>query len=316
MSKYSKILDKIKEYDKITIFRHVSPDGDAVFSQMALYTFIKDNFKNKKVRKCGFEDFELYPNVERVSDSFIEDSLAIVVDTSDRGRVDDLRFLNAKYIIKIDHHPPYDAYGNINCVDTNTAAACELITDILFSEPFKKYKKSPAVCEFLYSGMLTDTLNFKTASCTAQTLAFATILVKQGNIKMSDRSDYLFSKSIAEFNGVSKLRNHLKIKGHFGYLLLEKKELDEIGLSYSAAKNNIAEFGNIKDINVWVICVYNDDKKYYEASIRSKRKYIINETVRKYGGGGHKNASGVRGLKKAQVKLMLNDLEIIANKKL
>ena len=41
---YKPILDKIKEYDYITIYRHQRPDGDCMFSALALYEFLKDNY--------------------------------------------------------------------------------------------------------------------------------------------------------------------------------------------------------------------------------------------------------------------------------
>ena len=314
MNSFNKILEKINEYDKICIFRHTSPDGDAVFSQMALYTFLKENFKNKQIKNCGFENYELLNNVKKVNDSFIKGSLAIILDTSDIRRVDDNRCNLADYIIKIDHHPPFDNYGNLNYVDVNSAAVCELLSYILFSNTFKKYKISPKVCEYLYSGILTDTLNFKTASCTYKTLAIATKLVEKGNIKMSDRTDFVFKKDIDIFKKISKLRSYLKTDKHFAYLLLNERDLKDIGLTYSEAKNNISEFSNIDGINVWTICVYNNEKNYYEASIRSKRKYIINEVARKYGGGGHANASGVKKLTLNTCKSMLKELKNIANK--
>lgn len=310
---YIKILDKIKEYKKISIFRHISPDGDACFSQMALYTFLKENFKDKRIKNCGFDSYELFNNVEKVNDSFIKGSLAIVLDTSDKKRIDDQRVELADYIIKIDHHPPFDDYGDLNYVNVKAAAACELLADILFSSSFKKYYKSPKVCEYLYSGMLTDTLNFKVAACTSDTLKLASTLVKNGEFKMSDISDYVFASKLDIFSKITKLRTYLKTSGHLAYLLLNQKDLDNIGLSYSEAKNNIAEFGNIQEINVWCFFVYNKEKDYWEGSIRSKRKYIINGIARRYGGGGHANASGVRELKITDCKNMINDLKLIAN---
>ena len=45
--KYGEVLKKIKEYDRIAIFRHDHPDYDALGSQMAFVHFIKDNFPEK-----------------------------------------------------------------------------------------------------------------------------------------------------------------------------------------------------------------------------------------------------------------------------
>ena len=44
---YQKILEKIEEYSKIIVFRHEMPDFDALGSQFGLFTWLKDNFKNK-----------------------------------------------------------------------------------------------------------------------------------------------------------------------------------------------------------------------------------------------------------------------------
>ena len=44
-----KILDKIKEYDKILIFRHFRPDGDAVGSTRGFAEILKLTFPEKKI---------------------------------------------------------------------------------------------------------------------------------------------------------------------------------------------------------------------------------------------------------------------------
>ena len=71
---YKKLLDKIKEYKKITIFRHERPDGDAVFSAYALKEFITSNFKNKQVKLVGNDSYDILESAFKVNDSFIKDS--------------------------------------------------------------------------------------------------------------------------------------------------------------------------------------------------------------------------------------------------
>ena len=44
---YKELLKKIREYENIAIYRHIHPDGDAMFSTLALYTFLKHNFPEK-----------------------------------------------------------------------------------------------------------------------------------------------------------------------------------------------------------------------------------------------------------------------------
>ena len=47
------ILDKIEEYQNITIFRHVRPDGDAYGAQIGLKHIILENFPDKKIKCLG-----------------------------------------------------------------------------------------------------------------------------------------------------------------------------------------------------------------------------------------------------------------------
>ena len=62
---YKQLLKKIKEYDKITIFRHVRPDGDAMFSALAMAQYLKDNFKDKKIKLAGKEEYDVISKIEK-----------------------------------------------------------------------------------------------------------------------------------------------------------------------------------------------------------------------------------------------------------
>ena len=134
---YKEILAKIKEYDHITIFRHQRPDGDCMFSAMAMEQFIKDNFPQKKVKVGGFDTYDLVSRNDKISEKFIKESLALVLDNSRADRMDDERGLKASYVIKIDHHPPVDNYGMINLVDPKAAACGEILAKMFMSKDFK-----------------------------------------------------------------------------------------------------------------------------------------------------------------------------------
>lgn len=310
---YTKVLDKIKEYDYITIFRHQRPDGDALFSASALKEFIRTNFKGKKVKLAGFDSYDKLPVLDKVSDKFVENSLAIILDVSQIDRTDDTRFLKAKERMIIDHHPGNPDFVETALIDTNTCATAELLTKILYSEPFKEYKLNNKTCKYLYSGILTDSNSFTTSNTTAETFYYAGKLIQDGQLKPSDIHESVFNENSDHFKKVSKLRNHLVIKNKVGYCILDENDLAEIGFSDNEAKNCVNEFSRIDELNVWAIYAYNAESKRYNGSIRSRRKYVINTLCNKYNGGGHKNACGVKGLSKSKVNAMLKDLSSIAN---
>ncbi|MDD5843468.1 MAG: bifunctional oligoribonuclease/PAP phosphatase NrnA [Solobacterium sp.] len=305
---FSEILEEIKKYDDIVIYRHQRPDGDAVFSSFALFTFLKTNFKGKNIQMYGTEVYDLMPFKNTVDTDTISKSLAIVLDTANTARIDNDTYKLAAKVIKIDHHPNIDPFGDINYVDESASATCQIVAEILMSDPFKDCVIEKDVAEYLYCGLLTDTLNFKTTNTSAKTLLIASKLVEIGNLKPSELSNLVFNKSLDEFEKVTSLRKHLKVKDNVGYLILNQSDLDKMHLSMDEAKNQIAEFGNIRELNIWAIFAYDSLNHKYNGSLRSKREYVINEIASRYNGGGHKNACGVKNLSRTQVSKLLIEL--------
>ena len=303
---YALILDEILKHDIITVFRHCRPDGDAVGSQLGLVTFLKDNFPNKAIYICGLETFDKYPMIDSVSEEIISNSLAIILDTSNRERIDDTRALNAKMTIKIDHHPIVDQFAELNFVNTAAGATCEILTDILTSDVFNEYHLSKEAAAYLYSGLLTDTLCFKTSSTTANTLLVASKLASCG-IDIYAINAHIFGKTRRIFDYISYLRSKVEYRDGLAYVILNKEELEEAGVVASEARNYISEFSGIDEFKIWIILTENE-KGLYDGSIRSKKEYIINDIAAKYHGGGHANASGIKELTKADIELVINDL--------
>src|SRR5690625_2676371 len=108
------ILNKIKIYDKIIIHRHVRPDPDALGSQRALKEMIKLSFPNKEVYAVGEEDPSLhfFARMDEIDDATYEGALVIICDTANTERISDKRYSLGKEVIKVDHHPNIDQYGD------------------------------------------------------------------------------------------------------------------------------------------------------------------------------------------------------------
>lgn len=309
---YKELLKEIKDNNVITIFRHERPDGDAVFSVYALKEFIELNFKNKKVYLVGKDNYDVLNAVFKVKDSIIKDSLCIILDTATKARVDDKRCFDlAKKIIKIDHHPAYENYGDINYIDSDCPATCQFLAEIFFSSTFKKYKLNESICKHLFSGIVTDTMSFRTASCNIKTFEIASKLMKIANFNVSDIYFDVFSKDIKQFNSLTKLRSYTKFYKNIAYIVINKNDYKKVNMSYNDIKNNVDILSNLKGINIWAVFVYNTETKLFDGSIRSLNGYIINDIASKYNGGGHKYAVGVKSLKSSDIKLIINELNSV-----
>ncbi len=119
------ILEKIKEYDTIIIHRHMKPDPDALGSGRFSSSH---HFPEKTIKAVGYNEPTLtwWRKWYRPR-QWLPRSLAIICDTANRPRIDDKRYEQADFTIKIDHHPNDDIYGDLSWVDTSSSSASEMI---------------------------------------------------------------------------------------------------------------------------------------------------------------------------------------------
>lgn len=308
MSNSDVLLEQIQKADSICIFRHAHPDCDALGSQYGLFTWIKDNFPGKQVYAVGQETTKQakFPKGDAVSDDVLKHSLAIVLDTADTARIDDDRSGLCKYRIKIDHHPEVEHYGDLELVNPKAAATCEILAQLFRQLP--QYRVSKETAEYLYEGLLTDTLCFRTTNTTSDTLLAASYLAGFGiNIPRINR--VLFDRSYEDFLLANYLRSKVEIEDdRFAYIIVSNREIALWHTSGPAVREFVGEIGNIKEFAVWAIFTEQENHPgYFDGSLRSKT-IRINQIAQKYHGGGHANACGVKDLSADDLQNIIHDL--------
>ncbi len=294
---YSRVLSAIKRYDRIAIFRHIMPDFDALGTQLGLMTWLKDNFPEKEVKVFGDNHVtftpRLYPPMDEAGlDWFKEPFLAFVLDCGNTSRIADPRWKKAKFKIKIDHHPDVEHFGKISIVDTEAAAASEIVVNMLLN--FKgKYFISKESAFYFHSAIVGDSGSFKYNSVSPHTFAIAGELLKTG-ITCSEVYQKMFVKQLDDLKVTAYILNHFEIsdKG-VAYYVLPCKLQEELKITTERGKENVNLFANIDGINAW--CSITEDNKdhCWRVSIRSK-EVPINGVATMFEGGGHAQASGAK----------------------
>lgn len=303
-----KILNLIEKADVISVFRHEHPDCDALGSQFGFIQFIKDNYPEKQIYALGFEDTDQYPYPasDKVEDTIIQNSVAFVLDTANQERVDDQRFSSAKTIVKIDHHPNREPFGDVQIVNDEAAAACEILTFLFQSLTDKVFSKECAL--YLYTGLLTDTLCFRTNNTTSQTLHAASILAEKG-LDLPKINRDLFDKDLESYAFSGWIRSHYKFDGGVAYCVISKKDAEAFHQTPGKARTFIDELGHVREFEMWAIFTEQEDNPdLYDGSLRSK-EIIINELAAEYKGGGHPCAAGVKNLTIDQVNEILTKMK-------
>lgn len=310
---YKKIIKIIKKYDKIVLARHISPDPDAIASQIALRDSIKLTFPNKEVYAvgAGVHKFKYLGALDKPDLSSLNNSLLIVLDVPNFYRVDGINGLEYDAILKIDHHPAEDIVGDVDWTDSTKSSTCEMIAELLLYSPLAMDTK---IAEDLYVGMVFDSDRFLLPNTSAETLKTAYELVKTSNINFVNLYDNLYERSINEEKFRAYLINNIEItENRFGFIFVPSEDLKKFNVEPTSVSNQVNDFYFIKELMCWMFVVYDERNDIYKANIRS-RGPVINEVATKYNGGGHKFASGCRTSDYKVIEALAKDLDATCKK--
>ena len=307
---YKKIIKIIKKYDNIVIARHISPDPDAIASQIALRDSIKLTFPEKSVYAvgAGVHKFKYLGNLDKIENSTMDNALLVVLDVPNFCRVDGINGLEYQAILKIDHHPAEDIIGDVDWTDSTKSSTCEMIANLLLNSSLVMDTR---ISENLFVGMVFDSDRFLLPNTSAETLKTAYELVSTSNINFVNLYDNLYERSISEEKFRAYLINNIEITDNkFGFIFVPSEDLKKFNVEATSVSNQVNDFYFIKELICWMFVVYDERNNMYKANIRS-RGPVINEVASKYNGGGHKFASGCRTSDYKVIEALAKDLDSV-----
>lgn len=287
------IWSEIVKYDKIIIHRHVSPDPDALGSQLGLASLIKYNYPDKWVKTVGYTEPSLawMGTMDEVFDEEYEGALVFVMDTANSARIDDYRYKSGAYIIKLDHHPVVEDYADVNYVCTEATATSEIVVR-LFEANQAAYGLTMPIeaAERLYTGIIADSGRFLYDNTTRQTLK-STMLLYDCGIDRNKIHGLLYKRPLNIIQAQGFVLSQFKVSEQgVAYFTMTKEEQASFGLTTGTRSALVNVLANIEGIHVWVSFFENDDHKI-RANIRSNGP-VINTVAAQFEGGGHPKASG------------------------
>ncbi len=311
------ILKKIEEYDKILIFRHFRPDGDAVGSTKGLAELIKATYPNKKVylQNADFSNYMAFLGGEDalLPDEEYADALGIVLDTATQERISNKKFALCKELIKIDHHIPVQSYGVCEWVEEERSSCCEMIA--AFYDTFQeRLKITPQAATYIYTGMVTDSGRFRFRSVSGETMRLAGVMLAQG-VDLDFIYSNLYLRDFDSFKFESYAHKKMKMtKNGVVSLFVTEKMKKKFGLSNEAASASVSYMEGIKNSLIWIAFIQTGDGKI---RVRLRSRYVtVSELAEKYEGGGHAQAAGATVYSKKEMQKLLAEAdELLKNYK-
>lgn len=298
----------ITESDRIVITCHVSPDGDAIGSSLALMHVLSSIGKEVNIVTPDLPPRNLMflPGARQIlpftryaesgKELFEKADLVVCLDFNDIKRVDkmaDTLLSSPAKKVLIDHHLNPGDFADLVISHPEMSSTCILLFRVLCRlELFGKIGKKAAEC--IYTGMMTDTGNFTYNSNDPDLYVVISELVKKGVNK-----DKLY-QTVCNTNSANRLR----LNGYAVYrkmqlfpehqaamVVLTKEELKEFDYEKGDTESLVNVPLSVPDITYSVF--FRDDGEYIKVSFRSKGEFAVNRICETYfNGGGHKNAAG------------------------
>ncbi|WP_064092612.1 DHH family phosphoesterase [Rossellomorea aquimaris] len=301
------ILNLIKQYETIIVHRHVRPDPDAYGSQGGLVEMLKASFPEKNIYAVGKEEETLHylKRLDVIDDSTFHGALIIVCDTANEERICDTRYSLGDKLVKIDHHPNEDPYGDYLWIDTSASSVSEMIYEFYQFGKDKGLVLPDDGARLLFAGIVGDTGRFLYPSTTQTTFDIAGELIKYD----FDRNE-LFNRMYEVDSNVIKLHGYVLQNFEMNsdgsaIMVMTKDILERFNVVPSEASLLVSTLGNVKGIKAWVFFIEEDDQ--IRVRLRSKGP-VINTIAKKYNGGGHPLAAGASIYSWEEKEEVLKDL--------
>ena len=312
IDKMQTILDKIKEYDSIIIFRHKRPDGDAVGSTNGLAEILRASFKEKRVYVANLDTSDylgfLDTKEDDVSDEVLSTSLGIAVDTGTLARLSNPKFSLCRETVKIDHHIPVESYANYEWVEEERSSSCEMIAH--FYDTFKdELILTPLAAKFIYTGMVTDSGRFRFRGVSGDTMRLAGLMLDAGvDTDTIYANLYLKDFNTLKFEGY--LQKKMKItEGGVAYLHVTKAMQKRFKLSSEDASATVSTMEKIRGSIIWIAFIDNADGSI---RVRLRSRFVtVSELAERYHGGGHACAAGATVYSKKEMAALIAEADAL-----
>ncbi len=306
------ILEKIKEYDSIVLFRHIRNDGDCVGATKGLKEIIKASFPSKSVyvieNECARYLAFLGPEDGEISDETYAHSLGIVLDTASAERISNKKFELCPELIKIDHHIPVTPYGDIQWIEEDYSSCCEMIAE--FYDSFRdELVLTRDAAKYLYTGMVTDSGRFKYEGVSGSTLRKAAVLLDAGidteslyaNLYLEDFAFLKFKAAIYEKMQITE--------NGVAYIFVDREMQEKYNLSNEQASASVSAMDGIRGCLAWIAFIENTDGSN-SIRVRLRSRFVtINQIAEKYHGGGHACASGATVYSVDELRALVADTD-------
>jgi len=289
------LLTLIHERQSFLITSHARPDGDAIGSAVGLMHLLDALGKDVQV---AFADpipfiYGYLPGIKRITHTLPatppDAAILLECDSIKRSGFD---CIPAGLTINIDHHKSGRDFADFNWIDPEASAVGAMLYDLALASGVEI---SAAMATCLYTAVLTDTGSFTYSATTAKTFALAEHLVSSGANAHQIAQAIYFSNPPSKIRVLGLALNNMVLEGEVALAWITQEEMARAGAvpeDCEGVVNYLIGIAGIETAAFLRELPADNGELEYRTSLRSKGSVDVSVVAERFGGGGHRNASG------------------------
>ncbi len=277
---------------RVLVVSHIRPDGDAIGSLLGLGASLQAAGKDVQM---ALEDgipasFRYLPGwqevIHRPSGEF---DLIVTLDCSDMPRTGAVLAGYRIPDLNIDHHVTNLNFARLNLVDTQAVATAEVLAVGL---PLWGLPLTAETASALLTGLITDTLGFRTSNMSAEAMRIAADLMDAGADLPDLYTRALLQRSYEAVRFWAAGLAHLQREGPLVWTTITLSDRQAAGYPGRDDADLINILSSINDAAIVIIFVEQPNGGV-KVSWRAQPGYDVSGLALRFGGGGHPAAAGV-----------------------
>lgn len=313
----------VEKANRVLVIAHVDPDGDAIGSLTAMgqglqqlgkrVTLVCDDAVPKR-----YLTLPMAADVRRAPNTDIPYDLVIAVDCGDQSRMGwayDSLPEPKPTLANIDHHVTNTHFGAFNIIEPDAGSTAEILYRFL---PEIGVEMTPQIAESLLTGIVTDTIGFRTTNVSAATLRAAADLVDAGADIAGISLHALHQKQYATAKMWAIGLGNMSLDDGLLWTSISREAMQRAGLDGNPGSSGLVNFLVDVDTAVMGVVMTEADEGNVRVTMRAQPPYNVAEVAMKFGGGGHALAAGCAldgPLEQAEVRLIAACREAIARQR-
>jgi bifunctional oligoribonuclease and PAP phosphatase NrnA len=288
------VLKTIFDHQDFLVTSHARPDGDAIGSVLATRELLRALGKNVDAIMSDpvpviYKPLPFADEIQQFStvNGRYEAAIILECDNVQRTGISGID-CGDRVLVNIDHHNSAKPFADVNWIKTDACATAEMVYMLIRAA---QVPLTPEMATCLYTAVLTDTGSFCFNGTNEHTFALAEELVRAGADPARIAQNVYFASPESKMRLLGEALKTMRRRGKLMWMHVTQEHMQETHAREEDCEGLVNYALGIDGIETALFFRELPDHRF-RVSLRSKGRIDVACIAEKFGGGGHRCASG------------------------